>query len=145
MMLLDSNIPVLPSGAKAAGTLPNGCACRKASVLKSCAPVSPVRPTLAIEASASPSASGRAANFELHATKPCRNGRLPHSRIWQVGENAQPGHRNLEYRLTPREVQPPNGPLSSYDNNHIIYKRHRLFTMARNDKHSLETQRGSNG
>src|SRR5258705_7204151 len=52
-------------------------------------------------------ARGRAADFELHATKPCRDGRLPYSRVRQVREDAQLGHRNPAYRLTPREVLPP--------------------------------------
>ena len=42
MMLLDSKMPILPSGLNAAGTVPNGCASINASVLCSV----PLKPTL---------------------------------------------------------------------------------------------------
>src|SRR6266436_2319948 len=47
MMLFDSKMPILPSGLKAAGTVPNGCASMKAVVLCRV----PVKPTLPVCAS----------------------------------------------------------------------------------------------
>src|SRR4029077_6902898 len=44
MMLFDSKMPMMPSGLNAAGTVPNGCASRKALVFRSFTPLKPVRP-----------------------------------------------------------------------------------------------------
>jgi hypothetical protein len=50
MMLLDSKMPVMPSGLKAAGTVPKGWADRNASVLIRLPPLKPTRPARAAEA-----------------------------------------------------------------------------------------------
>jgi hypothetical protein len=49
MMLLDSKMPVVPSGLKAAGTVPKGCANRNASDLIKLPPLKPTRPARAAE------------------------------------------------------------------------------------------------
>src|SRR5256885_3619913 len=52
-MLFDSKMPILPSGLKAAGTAPKGCASRKALVLWRRVPERPTFPTCTSEDSAS--------------------------------------------------------------------------------------------
>jgi hypothetical protein len=65
MMLFDSKIPTAPSGLNAAGTVPNGCASRKARVFRSDDPLKPVRPITSSPACASSTAeSGRASKSQ---------------------------------------------------------------------------------
>ena len=83
-MLFDSKMPAAPSGLNAAGTVPNGCAARKASVLCS-VPPKPVRAARAVAPPDSPSASGRASKSHSQPASsrgvaPRISSSTPHSR-----------------------------------------------------------------
>src|SRR5258708_26888755 len=67
MMLLDSKMPVVPSGLKAAGTVPKGCADRNASVLIRLPPLKPTRPARAAEAYAPFSSAERGLASKSHS------------------------------------------------------------------------------
>ena len=99
MMLFDSNIPVLPSGPNAAGTLPNGCASRKRGSLEELRaghPDPPVREWMkgnpvrrAGDAVIIPQPvpqllAGRAPDLDVDAAEPSGDGRLPDARVGQV-------------------------------------------------------------
>jgi hypothetical protein len=77
MMLFDSKMPTRPSGLNAAGTVPNGWAARKESVLNNCSPLNPMRPTrLAPSAiSGATSESGRASKSQSQSCN--SRGKLP--------------------------------------------------------------------
>jgi hypothetical protein len=65
MMLFDSKMPTVPSGLNAAGTVPNGCASRKAGVFRNFTPLKPVRPICSPACSDSSAAeSGRASKSQ---------------------------------------------------------------------------------
>src|ERR1700756_925039 len=43
--------------------------------------------------------AGRSPDLDVHSTKPGGDGRLPHARIWQVGEYSQVSHGGLRSRI----------------------------------------------
>src|ERR1700722_3015420 len=66
MMLFDSKMPIVPSGLKAAGTVPNGCASVKARDLCN-VPLKPTLPAVASpEFGTSLPVSGRASKSQSH-------------------------------------------------------------------------------
>jgi hypothetical protein len=111
MMLFDSKMPTRPSGLNAAGTVPNGWAARKESVLNNCSPLNPMRPTrLAPSAiSGATSESGRvdipepvlqlprqaAPNLDVDTADARGDRRLPNPWVRQIREDAELSHERL--------------------------------------------------
>src|ERR1700677_18781 len=85
MMLFDSKMPIAPSGLKAAGTVPNGCASMKVRVLCK-VPLKPTLPAVASpEFATSLPVSGRASKSQSHdgiplGEVPRTSTSTPHSR-----------------------------------------------------------------
>src|SRR4029453_4286068 len=141
MMLFDSKMPMMPSGLNAAGTVPNGCASRKARVFRSFTPFKPVRPICSPAGSDSSAAeSGRAEKSQSQdwsslGGAPRTSISTPHKRAAIVAFQIRGFGRDEKIRSwlmtsSPRlrerpdlDVERPRGPLLLGDVPHLLGDR----------------------